>query len=159
MDNLEALEQWAGAALARLEPAERRKIAMDVGRELRRNQQRRIASQRNPDGSPYDPRKPRQVQQVRQGGQLRERRGRIKRQAMFVKLRTARMMKVETDSAGVTIGFAGRVARIARVHQEGEESEVEPGRNKYRYPIRQLLGLDQAGRDMIRDRLLEHLAR
>lgn len=156
MDNLEALEQWAGAALARLQPAERRKVAMDVGRELRRNQQRRIAAQQNPDGSAFEPRKPRQVQQQRPP--LREQRGRIKRQAMFLKLRTARMMKVETDTAGVTIGFAGRVARIARVHQEGEESEVERGRHTYRYPVRQLLGLDQAAREMIRDRLLAHLA-
>lgn len=154
MDDLEALEEWAGSALARLQPAERRKVAMDVGRELRRNQQRRIAAQRNPDGSAYAPRKPRVVE----GRPLREKRDRIKRQAMFMKLRTARMLKVETDNAGIVIGFAGRVARIARVHQEGQESEVDPGRNKYQYPIRQLLGLDQTDRELIKDKLLAHLA-
>lgn len=156
MDDLTALEEWAGALLSQMDPAARRKVAVDVGRELRRSQQKRIAEQKNPDGTAYDPRKPRMVLR---NARLREKDGRIKRRAkMFMKLRLARFLKVETDSSGLAIGFAGRAARLARVHQDGETSEVERGGASYRYPVRQLLGFTDAEREMIRDKLLEHLA-
>lgn len=156
MDELSALEDWAGALLAKLEPAARRQAAVDIARELRRSQQARIASQRNPDGTAFEPRKPRQVMKSKK---LREKAGRIKRRAMFAKMRTARFFKVETDSSGLSIGFAGRIARLARIHQEGQQSEVEAGGPVYQYPVRQLLGFSQAERDLIRDKLLEHLAK
>jgi phage virion morphogenesis protein len=156
MDELSALEDWAGALLAKLEPAARRQAAVDIARELRRSQQARIASQRNPDGTAFEPRKARQVMKSKK---LREKAGRIKRRAMFAKMRTARFFKVETDSSGLAIGFSGRIARLARIHQEGLASEVEAGGPVYQYPIRQLLGFSQAERDLIRDKLLEHLAK
>jgi phage virion morphogenesis protein len=155
MDELTALEEWAGLLLAKLDPAGRRKVAVDVARELRRSHQQRIAQQRNPDGSAYDPRKPRQVMK---NARLREKAGRIKRAAMFVKLRTARFLKVETDSSGLAIGFSGRAARLARVHQDGETAEVTRGGKSYKYPVRQLLGFTEAERQMIRDRILDHVA-
>jgi phage virion morphogenesis protein len=157
MDDLNALEEWAGALLAQLDPAARRKVAVDVGRELRRSQQQRIKGQLNPDGSAYEPRKPRLFLR---NARLREKEGRIKRRAqMFAKLRTARYLKVEVDGAGLAIGFAGRAARLARVHQDGETSEVTRGGRSYKYPVRQLLGFTDSDREMIRDKLLEHLAR
>lgn len=155
MDELNALEGWVGPLLEQLTPAARRAAAMDIARALRRSQQQRIAAQKNPDGSGFEPRKPRAVQ----GRNLRGKAGRIRRRAMFAKLRLAKLMKVETNAEGLAIGWAGRVARIARVHQEGLESEVGPGGLKYRYPVRQLLGMTQAEHDLIRDTLLDHLAR
>lgn len=149
MDDLTALEEWAGALLSRLDPAARRKIAVDVARELRRSQQKRIKEQRNPDGSAYEARRPR----------LRERGGRVKQKAMFAKLRTARFLKIETNGSGLGIGFVGRVARLARIHQEGQTSEVQRGGPSHAYPVRQLLGLTNADREMIRDKLLEQLTR
>ncbi len=157
MDDLTALEEWAGALLSKMDPGARRKVAVDVGRELRRSQQKRIADQRNPDGSAYAPRKPRQVMR---DARLREKEGRIKRRVkMFAKLRTARFFKVEANSDGLAIGFLGRAARLARVHQDGETSEVARGGKSYRYPVRQLLGLTDAEREMIREKLLENLTR
>lgn len=156
MDDLDAIEDWAGALLAKLAPPARRQAAQDIARELRRSQQARIAAQRNPDGSAFEPRKARAVMQSKK---LREKAGRIKRRAMFAKMRTARFLKIEADSAGLAIGFAGRVARLARIHQEGQQAEVAPGGPVYRYPVRQLLGFSQAERDLIRDKLLEHLTK
>lgn len=156
MDDLSALEDWAGPLLAKLAPAARREAAIAIARALRRSQQQRIAAQKNPDGTPFAPRKARQQLL---GRKLREKAGRIKRRAMFAKLRTAKLLKIDTDADGLAIGWAGRVARIARVHQEGLESEVAPGGAKYKYPVRQLLGISPAERDMIRDMLLEFLAR
>jgi len=157
MDDLTALEEWAGALLAKLDPKARRRVAIDVGRELRRSQQKRIADQRNPDGSAYVPRKPRVVMR---NARLREKEGRIKRRVkMFAKLRLARFFKVEANSDGLAVGFMGRAARLARVHQDGETSEVERGGRSYRYPVRQLLGLTQAEREMIHEKLMESLTR
>jgi phage virion morphogenesis protein len=154
MDELQALEEWAGALLAQMQPAARREAMKDIARELRRSQQKRIAEQRNPDGTPYEPRKARAMQK-----NLRGKAGRIKRRAMFAKMRTARFLKVETDAEGLAIGFAGRVARLARIHQDGETAPVEPGGPDYKYPVRQLLGFTQQDRELIRDKLLAHLVK
>jgi len=156
MDDLEAFENWADPLLARLTPAARRKVAMDIGRALRRSQQKRIAAQQEPDGSAFEPRKPRR----KKGDRPRAKAGRVKRKAkaMFAKLRTAKMMTIERDADGISIGWSKRVARIARVHQEGRSSQVAPGGVMYKYPVRQVLGLSQSDRDMIRDMLTDSLA-
>lgn len=155
MDDLSALEDWAGALLAKLDPAGRRAAAADIGKTLRRSQQQRIRDQRNADGSAFETRKPRLVMEK---GRLREKQGRIKKQ-MFTKLRTARFFKVQNDATGVAIGFSGRVARLARIHQEGERAVVAQGGPSYQYPVRQLLGITTAERTMIRDKLLDYLTR
>lgn len=148
-NELTALEDWAGALLAKLQPAERRKLNQSVARELRRSQQQRIAAQQNPDGSAYTPRKPRQ--------NLRGKQGRIKRQ-MFTKLRQAKHLKLRSTADSITLGFMQRTARLARVHQYGLRDR--PGRNApdVQYPERQLLGFSGADLDVIRDSLLDHLA-
>ncbi len=49
---------------------------------------------------------------------LRGKQGHIRRKLeMFKKLRTARYFKVRGYSNCLTVGSAGRIARIARVHQ------------------------------------------
>jgi phage virion morphogenesis protein len=156
MDELHALDDWARALLARLSPAARRTLARDLARELRRQQQARIAAQRNPDGSPYAPRKRQHDSSARK---LRNKKGRIKRAAMFRRLRSSRFMRVEADANGLAVGFAGRVARIARVHQFGELDGVAPGGVEYRYPARRLLGLAEEERDRMRSLLVGRLMR
>lgn len=148
-ENLKALEDWAGALLAKLEPGARRKLTQEVARDLRRNQQQRIATQRNPDGSPYAKRKPRQ---------LRNKAGRVKRQ-MFTKLRQAKHLKLQSTPNAIAIGFLARTARIARVHQEGLRDRPGKGADDVQYDRRELLGFSPADLDLIRDRLLEHLTR
>lgn len=148
-DNLRALEDWAGALLAKLEPGARRQLNQQIGRDLRRSQQQRIAAQLNPDGSAFAPRKPRQ---------LRAKKGRIKRK-MFAKLRQAKHLKVQSSADAIAIGFMGRVARIARVHQYGLRDRPERGQADVQYDRRELLGFTDADLDLIRDRLLEHLTR
>src|SRR5260363_288462 len=100
------------------------------------------------------------VKRAHPSARLREKMGRIRRkpQAMFVKLRTARFLKSQSDARGITVGFTGRVARLARVHHYGETDQVAPGGPAYRYPARKLLGFTPADRQIIRDRLLAYLA-
>jgi len=147
-DELEVLEEWAGALLAKLEPGERRKLLGQVARDLRRNQQRRIAAQKAPDGTAYAPRK-------RARGGMRGKRGRIRSQ-MFVKLRTARWMRTEVSAAGVAVGFVGRVGRIARAHQFGLQGPTL-ARSIGKCTTRRLIGLGSEDESLIRDALIYHL--
>ena len=151
-DNLDALETWAATLLAKLQPAQRRMVIRQVAQDLRRSQSQRIATQQQPDGTSYVPRKsPRK--------NLRQKKGRIKqqRQQMFSKLRTATHLKINADDAQLAIGFVGRIARIARVHQEGLRERVAKDGPEYQYPSRVLLGFSDADRDLIQDSLLRHI--
>lgn len=145
-NNLEALETWAAVLLARLEPAARNKLTRSIGQELRRSQQKRIVAQQNPDGTKYAPRKQRN---------LRGKQGRVRRKlAMFKKLRTASYLKVRSDSNGISIGFTGRIARIARIHQYGLKDRAEVGAPDVRYEHREVLGVNHSDIDLIREKIL-----
>lgn len=54
--------------------------------------------------------------------------------------------------------FIGRVARIARVHQEGGEDRVSKKGPRVRYPKRELVGFSAADTRLVRDLLIQHLA-
>lgn len=148
-NRLEALEDWAAGLLGQLEPASRNRLARSLGQTLRRSQQQRILAQRNPDGSKYAPRKQRN---------LRGKKGRLKRKIqMFQKLRMTRFLKVQRDGNALSVGFMGRVARIARVHQYGLTDRAERRTLDIKYKKRELLGLNEADLDLIRGGLLSHL--
>jgi phage virion morphogenesis protein len=144
-DELEVLEEWAGALLAKLEPGERRKLLGTMVRNLRRDQQKRIALQRSPDGKPYEPRK-------RQ--QLKAKKGRIKGQ-MFRKLRGVRYMRTEHYGEAMAVGFMGRAARIATVHQRGLQDRPQRGQAEVRYASRALLGFTHQDLETFRQTFLE----
>lgn len=146
-DDLQRLEDWAAPLLAKLQPAERRSLARVVARDLRRSQAQRIGAQQNPDGSAYEPRKPQRV------------RGRIGavRGKMFPRIRAARHLRAQADEDAVTVGFLGRVSRIASVHQRGLRDKVQPDGPSVVYPVRQLLGFTDADTERVRDLLLQHL--
>lgn len=149
-DDLARLEDWASPLLAALQPAARTKVARRVGMALRRAQQRRIGAQQDPDGTPYAPR--------RTPSAARRHKGRIKRRAMFVKLRQAKHLRMSASANAVAVGFSGRVARIARVHQEGRIDAVSHGGKRVVYARRRLLGFAPADVELIQRMLLEHLA-
>ena len=149
-NKLEALETWASGLLEQLQPAARNQLARSIGQELRRSQQQRVLTQQNPDGSKFAPRKKRD---------LRGKQGRIRRKIeMFKKLRTAAHMKARGDSNAVTVGFTGRIARIARVHQFGLKDRAERGAPEVRYEEREILGFNDDTIQLIRDSLLNHLS-
>ena len=134
--------------LAALGPAQRRSLAREIAADLRTRNQRRIAAQQNPDGTPYAPRKPR----------LRAKAGRIKR-AMFARLRTGRFLRVQSDANAALVTITGRAARIARTHHYGLLDRVSRNGPEYRYPQRRVLGYSDADREAIAERVIDHLAR
>lgn len=158
MSDFLELEEWAHAMIAAIGPAGRRRLQMQLARDLRRSQAERIAAQENPDGSRFEPRKP-------EAPRFRARRNKIRARAaarkdgdpMFRKIRTAAFLRSGVDEEGVWAGFTGRVARIAGVHQEGEVDQVSPDGPRVRYPRRILLGFTDAERRHILDRVLTHV--
>ncbi|AMP13432.1 phage virion morphogenesis protein [Collimonas pratensis] len=151
--NLHALEAWASALLAQLQPGQRRVVTRKIALDLRRSQAQRIASQQAPDGATYPARKKRK--------DLRGKKGRIKRQktAMFGKIRTQQFLKTQQDENQLAVGFFGRVARIARVHQDGLTDKIAKKGPEYHYPARPLLGFSAIDQVLIRDSLLRHLVK
>lgn len=152
-DDLQALEAWTATLLAQLQPGKRHVLIRDIARALHRSQQQRIAAQHNPDGSAFIPRKPRNLPKAKH---LREKAHRIRRRAMFIKLKMTRFLKRENDAQSLTIGFTGRAARLAYVHQYGKTDQVAPGGPRYRYPARVLLGLTQEEKEMIREKVIAY---
>lgn len=146
-DDLDALEDWIGPLIERLEPGERRKLARDIARTLRKRQAARIKRGENPDGSPFAPRKP----------QARAQAGAIRRGAMFTKIRQAKYLKGRGMADAASVGFAGRVARIARVHQYGLGDNVDRNGPWHDYPERRLLGYSDADRAVVRDMILDRI--
>lgn len=145
----DALEHWVEPLLQRLSNAERRKLTRSLAVGLRRRQADRIKAQLNPDDTPFEKRKPRKA----------DKRGRIKKSAaMFTTLRQLRHLKIASDSDSAAVGFNGRSAAIARIHQQGQLARVGPGGPLYQYPIRKLLGFSNDDRDWLLQQLQRHLS-
>lgn len=147
MADLEALETWLSPLLQKLDGRGRAQLARKAAQQLRRSQQQRIRAQVNPDGSPFEARKPRD---------LRGKKGRIKRR-MFEKLKMARYLKAKGTPQQAVIGFAGRVSRIARVHQYGLKDRAERGAPEVLYARRELLGLSDEELAKLQSLLLDEL--
>jgi len=150
--DLTALETWASTLLAQLDPAARRKLNLQVAQDLRRSQQQRIKAQQNPDSTPYAPRKQRK--------EFKNKQGRIKKQkaSMFNKLRTNTHLKATADANHIEVGFYGRVARIARVHQFGLRDKVSLTGPEKKYEERRLLGFSEVDHELIRCSILRHIS-
>ena len=150
MATVEEIQAKLTALINNLSPQARRQLARNIGQALRKNQQARIARQENPDGTAFEPRKPRK--------EFGKKKGRIKRKAMFAKLRTARYFKIQSNANEVTVGFNGSSATIANVHQYGLTGIVDRTKNiKAQYAQRELLGFSQSDLDVIEDLVLEQL--
>ena len=75
---------------------------------------------------------------------------------MFARLRTVRFLKYQAQADHLAVGFRGRAAMIAAVHQFGKEQRGYV--RTYTMPQRQLLGLTQEDRKFLEDAYLKHLA-
>lgn len=148
MSDIPSLEAFADDLIAALSPVQRKALAKDIAKYLRPAQTRRIAAQLNPDGSPYEPRKP----------QIRHRIGKIRR-TMFAKLRTSKYLKTQATADGATLSFTGGVEHMALVHQLGLRDVVNRITGKEAtYPARELLGMTDDDKAALRALITTHLA-
>lgn len=144
-----ALDAWLAPLLARVSPAQLRQLTRRLAQELKRRAADRIRLQVDPEGTPFVPRKPQPA--------WRQKHGRIKRQALFVKMGSGRHLKTTHDAASAAIGFSGRVARIARVHQLGLRDRVSRHGQDYDYPKRELIGFTDADREWITEMIMDFI--
>lgn len=77
---------------------------------------------------------------------------------MFRKLRPAKFLKAGADAGEAWVGFTGRAAAIARVHEDGLADAPSRGGKNVRYAQRVLLGLTDREQGRIVDLLLQEFA-
>lgn len=153
-DDFAKLDNWLQQYAATLSPPARKKLAMAMMRELRRVNAQRIASNVDPEGSKFEPRKPRPGRTKRTPGG----------KAMFRKLRLARNMKIRADADGGELNFGNpMVGMTAAEHHYGKEGRVGKTRDgrtiSVRYAERRLLGFGPDDLRRIMDAAIDHIAR
>lgn len=149
-DSLDQLAAWAAPLLAQLTPAARRAAMREVAKVLRQRQAERIKAQQNPDGTPYEARRPRQ--------QLKAKAGAIRRD-MFARMRRPANLRMSSSSEEAVVFINPRAAATARVHQYGLRDKVDWRMAKsptVRYARRTILGLAPDDVNAIGDHLLNH---
>lgn len=152
-DSLDQLAAWAAPLLAQLTPAARRAAMREVAKVLRQRQAERIKAQQNPDGTPYEARRPRH--------QLKAKAGAIRRD-MFARMRRPANLRMSSSGEEAAVFINPRAAATARVHQYGLRDKVDWRMAKsptVRYARRELLGLSSAGHEEIIKIILLHLCR
>ncbi|QWU35624.1 phage virion morphogenesis protein [Serratia ureilytica] len=147
MSELKPFDDKLSGLIAELSASRRRQMAAEIAKRLRISQQQRIKRQQAPDGTPYAARKRQPV---------RSKKGRVKRE-MFAKLRTHRYMKAKGTADEALVEFAGRVQRIARVHQEGLRDRPSRHSRDVQYEARPLLGFSKADGQIVEDVIIHRL--
>lgn len=146
-DPLIPVERWLASALATLAPANRKTLLRDIGRELRKRNQRRISRQIGPDGTPWPARK-------------RDSAGRVRSTAkMLLGFRDGRRMKLSATPDGMELGYSGRSGWLATIHHYGEVSSVESDGPRVKYAARPLLGIDESDLEFVYGMISDALKR
>lgn len=147
MSEVNEIYAYLAPTLEKLTPSGRSKLSNKIARDVRQNNSKRIAAQQNPDGSAYAPRKKR----------LRDRmKGKV-RGKMFSKIKSLTFLKTSIQNNAISIGFIGRIARIAKVHQYGLQDRAERNAPLTKYARRELLGLTEKDMNDIKNSFLQHL--
>lgn len=148
MNDFKPFDDKLAGLITALSPAARRRMAADIAKTLRARQQRRIKTQKAPDGTPYAARKRQPV---------KAKKGRVKRE-MFAKLRTSRFMKATAGNDAAVVEFTGKVQRMANVHQYGLKDK--PGRNSspVQYDARPLIGFNDEDRQTVEEIIIAKLS-
>jgi len=150
MTDFEPIEQLCRDLLLRTAAPERARLMRSIGREIRKSQSNRIAAQRDPEGAAFAPRRPK-PDRGRKKGKLRQ-------QKMFRKLRMAKSLKAGGNGNEIWVGFGGRASQIASIHQAGLSDAPAPGQPKVRYARRVLLGLTETERQRMLDQIFAAVA-
>ncbi|MCS2172358.1 phage virion morphogenesis protein [Scandinavium sp. TWS1a] len=148
MNEFKPFDDRLAGLIAALSPANRRRMAADIAKTLRTRQQRRIKTQKAPDGTPYAARKRQPV---------RAKKGRVKRE-MFMKLRTNRFMKATGRDDVAVVEFTGKVQRMAKVHQYGLKDRPSLQAKETQYPKRILLGFTHEDIDIVSNTIINYIS-
>lgn len=140
------LESWLHQAAAAFEAPARRKLLVEIARELRRRTQKRMAAQTAPDGTDWEPRK-------------RNHQGKVRKKVkLMAGLRQARRLLAKGSSDQAEIGWEGRLGRIARIHHLGLTDMVGKKGPRYKYPARPLIDITPDDLDYIRSAIMDRVS-
>lgn len=129
MKSFAALNRWFDQYLQHLEPSQRRELMRRLAQGLRIRSKDRISQQRDPNGNRFTPRKRDQIGNIKLKG------------AMFKKI--GQQLKTEYSADKASVGFGGRSAQIAKVHQEGKTIRPTNRAKPTKYSIRELVGFSK----------------
>ncbi|EAW1261762.1 phage virion morphogenesis protein [Salmonella enterica] len=146
MDETLTIDTAIGAMLANMSPSSRSHVMHVLARELRKRQQKRIARQMNPDGTPFAPRK----RPINRDGSPRGK--------MFRRERLARNLPVKASDSEASVAFRGPNTHTEQVHQFGLVDHVGRYHTAVRYPARRLLGFTDEDIHWIEELILNHIA-
>ena len=147
MAELSLLTEHLQNVIDGLSDAQMMRLKKTLAQKLRKNQKKRITAQQNVDGSSYAPKKPQ-----------RKRKGQRVRKKMMNTIKNAKHMKIEQSREGFAVGYVGRTAQVAKVHQYGLTARLNAKTGvSAAYPVRQLLGISDDDRQMIDEAVLEYL--
>ena len=144
-DDFAELDSWLTGIIKQLSAKERRSLAGEIAKGLRKSNQQRIAAQVSPGGTAFAPR-------------LRQNKGKIRR-AMFGKLRQNRWMKATGAADEATVEFIGRAAQMARVHHFGLRDRVNKRGLEVKFTARPLLGISDSDVGMIEQLVMDHISK
>lgn len=142
MTEPDSINQWLNTIMSPLRAAQRRELMRILAKLLQQRQAKRIQQQNNPDGSPFETRKPRKG---------------VRQRVMFRRIRQRKNLQQRSTANQAQVGFSGRTARIAKIHQTGEVAAVEPNGPLVRYAQRQLLGATESDLNALEAQALAHL--
>lgn len=151
--DLTRVEKWLDGLLLRLAPGARKKLAMKIGRALRRANAARIAANKQPDGQKMAPRRPRTGPDGKPLGRKR----------MFPRIRHAKNLRIKASADSVELTFGGGgVGKVASIHHFGEVGTVGRTRDgrtiRARYEARRLLGFGSDDMDAVLEEVTRALS-
>jgi len=157
---IEGLETYLADLAARLEPGQRKRMGMRIAAYLQRARAKSIGANVDPEGEPFEPRKSPPPRRRRRGRpDVEARKGKIKKRKMFLRAKTSQFLLKEATADEARVGYAGAMARIMTVHQQGLVDHVtrDPRSPVVKYPMRRVLGLNEQDRGEILDVVLAAL--
>lgn len=150
-DDVSQIKTAFAQLLQNISKPRRRLLYQQIGRELARSQRRRVKAQQNPDGTAYEPRKPQKVRSKKPKNRVKGK--------MFKRIPSPSHLKLRKNENGITLGYSGGDAAIARVHQFGLKSRVsDKSAIKAQYAQRELLGFTDEDIDMIENFIIKQLS-
>lgn len=151
-DDFEPLSAALADLMSAIEPASRKKLGGAIAGDIRNANARRIRANKTPEGAAMEPRKSR-------AGDDPGRRRSAKAKRMFQRAAGGGNLRRESTPDEASVFFGSAAARIMAVHHFGLRDRVtrEPGAPEVSYPERPLLGLTDAERAQILDRVAAQL--
>lgn len=166
-DDFAPLDHVIDGLLAAIEPGSRRKLGLSIATDLRAANARRIKANVTPDGAPMAPRKgkPRQKGKgpsLHHGSAKVDGRTarKVKMGRMFQRASGPSILRREANEDEARVGYPGAMARVMAVHHYGLRDTVsrDPGSPEVTYAARPVIGMNEADRARVFDKVVASIA-